>query len=292
MAETLSTLTTLTNPGLFLMNGATSTTISAPASSNITLTLPSTTDTLVGRATTDTLSNKSLVDASTLIVNSGTPSKEVGFSLGGATASTETTLTFGQTANRALTFPDATDTLVARNTTDTLTNKTIASGSGNTVTAELLATTGASVNVGTAAPPTTGQVLTATGATTATWQTPTETILTGTVTTVSATPTTIITFATTAATTYTVTARLAWRQTVPSSTTQAGGFIIDGVFFNESGAATQIGASLRSVSFLPAAATESATILGSGANVIVQVTGVAATTIDWSATLEVTPNAV
>lgn len=41
-----------------------------------------------------------------------------------------------------------------------------------TTTAEALGTTGADVTIGGAAPPTTGQVLTATGATTATWQTP------------------------------------------------------------------------------------------------------------------------
>lgn len=40
-----------------------------------------------------------------------------------------------------------------------------------TTTAEALGTTGADVTVGTAAPPTTGQILTATSATTATWQT-------------------------------------------------------------------------------------------------------------------------
>lgn len=49
------------------------------------------------------------------------------------TASTTTTITTSQTANRTLTTPDATDTLVGRATTDTLTNKTIAAGS-NTIT--------------------------------------------------------------------------------------------------------------------------------------------------------------
>lgn len=64
---------------------------------NTTLTLPITTDTLVGRATTDTLTNKTLT-APTIssIVNTGT-----------------------------LTLPTSTDTLVGRATTDTLTNKSI-----------------------------------------------------------------------------------------------------------------------------------------------------------------------
>ena len=53
----------------------------------------------------------------------------------GATAdSYEMTLSAGEpTQDRTITIPDATDTLVARNTTDTLTNKSI-SGSQNTLT--------------------------------------------------------------------------------------------------------------------------------------------------------------
>lgn len=62
-----------------------------------TLTLPTSTDTLVGRATTDTLTNKTLTaPVIATIVNTGT-----------------------------LTLPTSTDTLVGRATTDTLTNKTL-----------------------------------------------------------------------------------------------------------------------------------------------------------------------
>ena len=42
-----------------------------------------------------------------------------------ATTGTRTTLESAQTANRTVSLPDATDTLVGRATTDTLTNKTI-----------------------------------------------------------------------------------------------------------------------------------------------------------------------
>lgn len=69
-----------------------------------TVTLPTSTDTLVGRATTDTLTNKTLTTPTiSSILNTGT-----------------------------LTLPTSTDTLVGKATTDTLTNKTIdARGTGN-----------------------------------------------------------------------------------------------------------------------------------------------------------------
>lgn len=84
-------------------------TLTSPVISSIsntgTLTLPTSTDTLVGRATTDTLTNKTLTaPVISTITNTGT-----------------------------LTLPTSTDTLVGRSTTDTLTNKSIALGS-NTIT--------------------------------------------------------------------------------------------------------------------------------------------------------------
>lgn len=64
-----------------------------------------------------------------------------------------------------------TDTLVARSTTDTLTNKIIVSPT-NTVRATQLATTGSDVVIAASTPPTVGQTLVATSATAAQWQSP------------------------------------------------------------------------------------------------------------------------
>ena len=88
-------------------------------------------------AATVTLTNKKLDDSTTTVTDTADPTKVIKFDAAGTTG-TSTTLTSSQTANRVLTLPDVTDTLVGKTTTDTLTNKTLTNpvinaGSGTVV---------------------------------------------------------------------------------------------------------------------------------------------------------------
>lgn len=77
----------------------------APAAGTVTLT------------GSQTLSNKNLVDNSTFIVDNSDATKRIGFDAAGTTGTT-TTIQGSQTANRTLTLPDVTDTLVSRTSVD------------------------------------------------------------------------------------------------------------------------------------------------------------------------------
>jgi hypothetical protein len=64
---------------------------------------------------------------SNIFVDAADNTKRVAIDVGGTTGVTGTLAT-AFTTTRTVTFPDASDTLVGRATTDTLTNKTISSG--------------------------------------------------------------------------------------------------------------------------------------------------------------------
>lgn len=104
-------------------------TLTSPIISTIintgTLTLPSTSDTIIGRTTTDSLSNKLLKTGSVFFSDNSDQTKQLKFSLNGAISTKSVTITALQTSDITLTLPDATDTLVAQNTVDILTNKTL-----------------------------------------------------------------------------------------------------------------------------------------------------------------------
>lgn len=76
-------------------------------------------------ATWQAVSTGNFIDTSTFIIGSVTPSKRLGFDCSLATASTTTTLSLSQTANRVLTLPDITDIIVTKTSVDILTNKTL-----------------------------------------------------------------------------------------------------------------------------------------------------------------------
>lgn len=98
-----------------------------------------TSGTVVTEAATETLTNKTLLDTTTTIANTADPTKKFIWNLAGATTGTTTTINVSQTVNRVLTLPNATDTIIGRATTDTVTNKSM-SGATNTFTAIPLTT--------------------------------------------------------------------------------------------------------------------------------------------------------
>jgi hypothetical protein len=72
---------------------------------------------VMGTTNTQLVQNKKLEDSTTTIVDASDNTKIIKFDAGGTTG-TKTTITGAQTADRVVTLPDATDTLVGRQTAD------------------------------------------------------------------------------------------------------------------------------------------------------------------------------
>lgn len=80
--------------------------------------------TIADSSSSQTFTNKLFSDATCAFVNALDITKVLGFSLGGATTGTKMTFVSSHTANRSITFPDITDTVVTLTASQTLTNKT------------------------------------------------------------------------------------------------------------------------------------------------------------------------
>lgn len=116
----MATITSLTSG----LSGASSLTIINTNFTNLNAVLP--VGTIVDTTAIQILTNKVLSDSTTSIVDVSDATKIIKFDVTGTTGVTGTLLTAFTTA-KTITFPDATDTLVGKATTDVLTNKTLTS---------------------------------------------------------------------------------------------------------------------------------------------------------------------
>jgi hypothetical protein len=103
----------------------TTATLNIMQTGNRVLTLPDATDTLAAISTSQTLTNKKLNNSNTEFTDNVDETKVMKFDTAGASSSTALTLASAHTGNRVITFPDATDTVICENSTQSLRNKNL-----------------------------------------------------------------------------------------------------------------------------------------------------------------------
>ena len=132
-----STVATLTGSQT-LTNKTLTTPVISTISNTGTLTLPTSTDTLVGRATTDTLTNKTINSASNTITITESNISDLGSYITASSTNTLTNKTINSASNTiTITESNISDlgSYITASSSDTLTNKTFdANGTGNSLT--------------------------------------------------------------------------------------------------------------------------------------------------------------
>lgn len=184
-----------------------------------------------------------------------------------------------------VTVPSANTLLVGTDYAATLTNKVMTSNTNNVIARELWIDSGAgSVSSYVAAAPTTGQVLTATSATTMAFQSLVGQWTSAVGTTVGGGAVTIATVATATNTLYVVEAVFVGRRTNVAGT--GAGYIINTTFRNIAGVLTRIGTQSK-LAQEDVGAWDS-NVNASGTNIVFQVTGAGGSTINWKVEYKIT----